>query len=229
MNLLKYIFLAVLVFVTIVHLYDSYKDNTKQRPKTKWALLLLIIGYYLASVKSMNIAASSLLIAALATSWLGDVLLIPQGNGWFAAGGISFLASHILFILVYISNVSFENVNFFIVAPIAVLYIAVATTVLVKLKPTTPKWMFVPMFLYLLTNGTMNVFSLMMLVSNPCAATATAYIGAVLFFISDCSLYLLKYYKKPEIVFKKHFTVMLTYVLGEFLITQGIIMLSAMK
>ena len=53
-----------------------------------------------------------------------------------------------------------------------------------------------------------------------------AYIGAVLFFVSDCSLFLVRYYKPRKIVYKDHFTVMLTYILGELLITQGIIMLT---
>ncbi|MBR4452299.1 MAG: hypothetical protein IKS39_10720 [Clostridia bacterium] len=43
--------------------------------------------------------------------------------------------------------------------------------------------------------------------------------------MSDCTLFLVRYYRNPEIVFKKHFTVMLTYVVGEFLITQGVLML----
>ena len=48
---------------------------------------------------------------------------------------------------------------------------------------------------------------------------------AILFFVSDSTLYLNKYYKKKDIIYKKHFTIMLTYLLGEFLITQGMLML----
>ena len=72
----------------------------------------------------------------------------------------------------------------------------------------------------------MNVFAFMQLLSDPCLASAIAYIGAVLFFISDCSLFFVKFHKNRNIIFKRHFTVMLTYVLGEFLITQGVMMLT---
>ena len=52
-----------------------------------------------------------------------------------------------------------------------------------------------------------------------------AYAGAVLFFVSDCALFLVRYHKNKNLVYRRHFTVMLTYVLGELLITQGMLML----
>ena len=66
----------------------------------------------------------------------------------------------------------------------------------------------------------------MQLLSTGTLGAVIAYIGAVLFFASDCSLFLVRYYKPRKIVYKDHFTVMLTYILGELLITQGIIMLT---
>ena len=218
---MRYVFLALFILVSAIHLYHSWIDDKAKRPFTKWALLLLLLGYYLTSTDS----PSWLLCAALLASWLGDVLLIPPGTGWFVSGGISFLAAHVLFVVLYAERVVFESVNWFIAVPAALLYIAVTTTILVLLKKETPKAMFVPMFLYLLANGTMNVFALMQLLCNPCAGAAVAYIGAALFYISDCSLYLNKYYHKKQVVFKSHFTIMLTYLLGEFLITQGMLML----
>lgn len=82
------------------------------------------------------------------------------------------------------------------------------------------------MYIYLLANSAMNVFALMQLLSTGTLGAVIAYIGAVLFFASDCSLFLVRYYKPRKIVYKDHFTVMLTYILGELLITQGIIMLT---
>ena len=81
------------------------------------------------------------------------------------------------------------------------------------------------MYFYLLCNTAMNVFACMQMITLGKAGAAVSFLGAVLFFISDCTLFLVRYYKKPEIVFRKHFTVMLTYLVGEFLITQGKIML----
>lgn len=227
MDLIKYGFLLALVVFSVFHLKDSWTDDSKKRARTKGFLLPMIVGYYLSAVFiNHETKFSWVLVLALVTSWIGDVLLIPKGNGWFTAGGIAFLVSHISFIFVYATNISFAGVDWAIVAPVALVYIAIVTYILKLLKPTTPKIMFVPMFLYLLTNGTMNVFALMQLVSNPCAGSAVAYAGAVLFFISDCTLYLVRFYEK-DVIFKKHFTVMLTYILGEALITYGVVLLNA--
>ena len=218
---MRYVFLALFVIASAVHLYHSWLDDTKKRRMTKWMLLLLLLGYYLTSTS----AFSGLLIAALLFSWLGDVLLMPKGNAWFVSGGISFLVAHVMFVLLYLGQVNFAAVNWFIAVPVALVYIAIVTVILVMLKEETPKPMFIPMFLYLLMNGAMNVFALMQLLCNPCTGAAVAYIGAILFFVSDSTLYLNKYYKKKALIYKKHFTIMVTYLLGEFLITQGMLML----
>ncbi|MBR3095484.1 MAG: lysoplasmalogenase [Clostridia bacterium] len=217
---MAYVFLGLLCVFSAVHLYHSWINDNKKRPYTKWALLLCILGYYLVKTD----AYTPLLIAALLTSWLGDVLLIGKGNGWFISGGISFLAAHVCFVLLYAGQVTFSAVNWAIVIPAAVVYFAVTAVILWMMRKKAPKPMFVPLFLYLLANATMNVFALMQLLCNPCAGAAVAFIGAALFYVSDCALYLNKYYEK-KIVFKAHFTIMLTYILGEFLITQGMLML----
>lgn len=221
-NTAKIFFLILIAVMTAIHLYDSWKDNSNERARTKPFLLIFVTLYYLFAVPT----PSWVLVAALTFSWLGDVLLIPHGHGWFTAGGISFMFSHFLFIAVYVTRINFSLVPWLLVIPIALLYYAVAAVVIIKVQPTTPKPMVVPMYVYLLANSTMNAFSLMQLCSNPCKGTVVAFIGAILFFISDCTLFLVRYYKNQNLIFKRHFTVMATYVIGEFMITQGIIMLT---
>ena len=220
--MLKTVFLVLLAAASVAHLYGSWVRKEKIRLITKPMLLLFIVLYYV----FFGVRVIPLLIAALIASWLGDVLLMPHGNAWFTAGGIAFMLAHFLFIAVYVPQVDFSKVNWFVTIPAALVYYAISAVIIHCLKPTTPKKMQIPMYIYLLANSTMNVFALMQLISNPCAGSVVAYIGAVLFFISDCTLFLVRYYKKPDIIFKRHFTVMLTYILGEFMITQGMIMLS---
>ena len=220
---MKYLFLALLAGFFSVHLYHSWTDERKKRAITKPFLLPMIILYYVFSVETIN----WVLIVALVTSWIGDILLIPKGIKWFASGGISFLISHIAFIFVYLPQIDFSVVNWFIVAPVACAYVAVVVWIFRLLIPHNDnKPLFGAMVFYILANATMNLFALMQLLSNPCAGSIVAYIGAVLFFISDSSLFLCNFHPNREFVFKRHFTVMLTYVLGEFLITQGMIMLA---
>ena len=220
--MLKIVFLVLLAVSSVIHLYGSWVKKEKLRIVTKPMLLLFIILYYVTG----GVHVIPLLIAALVASWLGDVLLMPKGNAWFTAGGIAFMLAHFLFIAVYVPQVAFSHVNWFITVPVAIAYYSISAFIIHLLIPTTPKKMQVPMYVYLLANSTMNVFALMQLISNPCAGSAVAYIGAVLFFVSDCTLFIVRYYKKPEIIFRQHFTVMLTYILGEFMIVQGMIMIS---
>lgn len=218
---MNYLFLAVFIIVSAVHLYGSYKDDRRIRNISKGFILPALVGYYALSVPE----PSWLVIAALLTSWLGDVLLIPKGVGWFTAGGISFMASHFLFIMIYLPQVSFALVPWWLVAIIAAVYLTVVVLVFRALKPYLPKPLFWPMLLYLMINGGMNMFALMQLLCMPCAATAVTFIGAVMFFISDSTLFFVRFHKK-DVVWKRHFIVMLTYIAAELLITQGIIMLA---
>lgn len=221
---MRIIFLILLCIISIFHLYDCYKDNIR-RKKTKPFLLIFILLYYITSIGDFK-NLSIYLIIALTTSWLGDLLLIPDGNIWFTLGGISFATSHISFIMVYLQRIHFNNINLFILIPSIIIYYGISGLVIYNLKSTTPKLMQLPMYIYLLCNSTMNIFALIQLMSVQNAGVLISYIGAVLFFISDCTLFLVRYYKNKNLIYKNHFTVMLTYILGELLITQGIIMLS---
>ena len=167
-----------------------------------------------------------MLVAALLTSWLGDVLLMPKGAKWFVAGGISFLISHVLFIFVYLPQITWGYVKWWILIPAAVVYYGVSVKVTLSVKNNMEsKAMLIPMILYLLINSTMNLCAMAQLMTVGSAGAAIAYAGAVLFFISDCTLYLVRYHSNKDLIFKKHFTVMFTYILGEFLITLGMLML----
>lgn len=223
MVILQYLSLILFFAFSAVHLYHSFREEQEKRKYTKPFLLLFLLLFYVFATLAGDEHLNRELALALLTSWLGDVLLIPKGHGWFTAGGVSFGASHILFILVYTANITFAGVRWWIVIPVALIYYAVAFAVIRAVSPTTPKIMVGPMYLYLLANATMNTFALMQLITNHSAGTLIAYIGALLFFISDCTLFLVRYYKKNEdLIFHKHFTVMLTYLLGELLIVVGV-------
>ena len=216
---MKTLFLLLFAAVSVVHLAASFVSNKKLRAATKGFILLFLLLYYLFAAEKRN----GVLIAAVATSWLGDVLLIPPGNGWFAAGGISFMLSHFCFIAVYIMAVNFADVNILLTVLAFLVYCALIFLVFRALRETTPKKLYGGMIFYLFCNAAMNVFAFMLLVSRPCAATALTYIGAVSFFASDSLLFLRKFYKKP--IWRGYFSVMITYIIAEFLITQGILML----
>ena len=78
------------------------------------------------------------------------------------------------------------------------------------------------MLLYLLINGTMNCFAWFRSLTIGGRAGIITAIGALLFYISDTSLFFVRFNKNSRL--KTHFLVMLTYSIGELLIVLGLIM-----
>lgn len=216
--------LLLYIIMSCSHLYYSWLGNQRMRAKTKPFLLLFLALYYAFETEEI----SWFLLGAILFCWLGDVLLIPKGHKWFAMGGIAFGIGHGLLVLTYVSQVDFALVQWPIV-PLAVLLGGIALLIVRLVRETTPKYMIGPMYFYLLANGTMNLFACMQFMTDPCIGTAVAFAGAMLFYISDCTLYLVRYYGNPKVVPGGHFLVMLTYLFGEFFIVQGMLWIEGMK
>lgn len=209
--------LIIFIVMTSIHLYASLKKNKKLRDITKPFILTSLLGYYFLATKEIR----TVTILALLFSWIGDVFLIGPGVKWFTVGGISFMISHFFFILSYIPDITFTNMNLYIVLVLGVIFFIAVSIIFSKLKAHLPKALFYPMYLYLLINGSMNCFAVYRMLSNINIQTVTTCIGAFLFFISDSSLFFVRFDKNS--ILKTHFLVMLTYSIGEFLIVLGLI------
>lgn len=215
-------FLALFFISSILHLWESWNDNALGRARTKsFPILMLALAYIF-----FPGTPSPILLTALITSWLGDVLLIPKGNKWFIIGGSSFLVSHFLFMAVYLPHIHFSRIPWLILLPAAALYASVSIAVIRAIRDNTPRIMAVSMWLYLLTNSSMNLFALMQLLTDRQPGEIAAFAGALLFFFSDCILFLVRFHRNPALVPRRHFPVMLCYLSGEFLITLGMGMLA---
>lgn len=217
---MRYVVLMLFLLLSTIHLYHSWKDDAGRRAMTKPFLLLFLAVFYACAAPTVSLV----LLLALLTSWLGDVLLIPKGHKWFIIGGTSFLASHFLFIAVYSPAVRWSSAPLALIGLLGIVYFGVSLRVILAVQPTTPRIMVPPMYLYLLANGTMNLFALTRLFTLRTAGSAVAYMGAILFFVSDCVLFLVRYHRDKDIIFKRHFTVMLTYLSGQTLIVLGMLM-----
>lgn len=213
---MRYLFLAIFIITTTVHLYASLKKNQHLRNISKPWILLSLLGFYVFSVKEIKISV----VLALIFSWIGDMFLILKGVKWFTIGGISFMISHFFFILSYIEYINFSSLNIVVVIGLICLFIIAATIIFKYLKPYLPKALFYPMYLYLIINGLMNCFAIFRSITLGKTAGIITVIGAILFFISDSSLFFVRF--KPDSKLKTHFLVMLTYSIGELLIVLGL-------
>ena len=217
-KMMKHLSIILFVISTVVHLYASLKNDKKLRDLSKPFILLTLLGFYCFSVERISLTV----VLALVFSWLGDVLLMPKGVKWFTAGGISFMISHFFFILSYLKSIDFTKVGILPIVCLAGFFFAVVTFIFSRLRPYLPKTLFYPMYLYLLINGAMNCFALFRYLSDPSLAGIVTAIGAALFFISDSTLFFVRFKKDGKL--RTHFLVMFTYAIGEFLIVLGLIL-----
>lgn len=214
---MKYVFLLIFAVSTVVHLSASAKYAKTLRNITKPLLLSSLLGFYVFAAGEVSITV----VLALFFSWLGDVLLMKPSVKWFAAGGVSFMVSHALFIVSYFDRLDFSKINPVLIVVLGALFAAAVVYVFNILKPYLSKALFYSMFFYLLVNGTMNCFALFRMISCFEPATVLTCIGAFLFFISDSSLFVVRFKKDGKK--RSHFIVMLTYTIGELLIVMGLL------
>ena len=215
---MKYLFLIIFIVSTSIHLYASLKQNKPLRNKTKPFILLSLLGFYCCAAQKIEVTV----VLALIFSWLGDILLIPSGTKWFARGGISFMVSHFFFILTYARHTDFSQLNPVVAILLAVSFFFTVMKIFKSLKQYLPTSLYYPMYAYLLINGAMNCFAWFRAMTTTGMASWLTAIGALLFFISDCSLFFVRFNKNGPL--KTHFLVMLTYSIGELLIVLGLIM-----
>ncbi len=217
--MITYIILALFFAAAVLNLIGARKHNAVMSNASKPALLSLLCLYCL----SVGFPEPDLLlIGALFACFVGDVLLILEKDLWFTLGGVSFFIGHVLLTLIFIFRTDLSSPPLLLMIPAAAVYAAASSAVMVRTKKRTPKAMFVPMLLYLLCNSATNVFALTRLTVSPGVGSALSYAGAVLFFLSDCALFLMRYGDEKKRFYKTDFFVMLTYICGVSLITLGL-------
>lgn len=209
--------LSILIFIITsgIHLIASYKQNIKLRAISKVLILPSLILFYISKANTVEIY----FVIALIFSWLGDLLLIPKGKLFFTFGGIAFLISHLFFIIAYTSHIESFKECILIFAIVEIIYISITLVVFKHLTKYLPKFLIVPMFIYLITNASMNSFAFTLMYSVKDIYTLIIYLGALSFFVSDTNLFFVRF--KVEEQKQNHFVVMFTYIIAEFLIVLG--------
>lgn len=203
---------AALLFFCVNSFFHLFRK--KYGNLTKALILPSILACYLLLADNYSVV----LILGMFFSWLGDVLLEKQGFRWFTAGGIAFIASHLLYGLSYIPHSFDGEVSAFIVVPVAAVYCIVSAVTIFSIRRTAPKNSVFLLYVYLLANSFMNVIAFIQLMNNRDVSAIIVYIGAVLFFISDNCLFIECFHRKKPNLF---IPVMGTYIFGEFFIAAG--------
>ena len=221
-NALSYLFLFLYAVAAVLNLIGTRKGHEKLFAVTKPMLLLLLCLFCFCRTYP---TPGMLLIGAFFTCWIGDVLLMLKGEGFFTVGGIAFLGGHILLILIFARQADIFISPLYVLIPAVAVYIAASVFVILRTRKGAPPLMLIALLLYLLCNAAMNLFALSRIFVSPGIWSVLSYVGAVLFFISDCALFLIKYDDGRARFYKTDFFVMLTYISGVLLIALGLVQL----
>ncbi|NMM50562.1 lysoplasmalogenase [Marinigracilibium pacificum] len=91
------------IFVTLTHLIALTLDLKLITHISKALIIPSVAVFYIQNSKKINLPISFWIIVALGLSWLGDILLIFQGDNslYFLLGLIAFLFSHLAYIISY--------------------------------------------------------------------------------------------------------------------------------
>lgn len=215
----KYVSLALLIVLSIVHIFSLCIENRKLKSITKVFILPLIISFYLFSTKNIN----WLLLSALICGWIGDIILIPKNKTVVTVGGFFFGAEQVLLAVTLGMKISYQNISIVLPIVIPLFYSAFACVYswfFIKKYVKTP--LFCIGVSYSIANGITSSMAMCLLISNPCLNNSLIFVGATLFFVSDMILIYIRMSGNKKID-PKHIFVMITYIIAQFLITFGLI------
>jgi uncharacterized membrane protein YhhN len=186
---------------------------------TKCCLLLtLFFTYYLPSIK-INIRPSPLILSALFSSFLGDVLLVFQtkNGSFFIYGLVAFLLAHTFYILFFVKHIKHNGeLKLKILSILFLLMYATGLYLLLYAHLGAYK---IPVLVYTLVISTM-LFCVIHAFNKPTNTTAFWCIsGAILFVLSDSILAINKFYSQFTAA---SFCIMLTYGLAQLFLIKGI-------
>jgi uncharacterized membrane protein YhhN len=215
------LWLYIFLIVGIIDLVLTAEQNSESRIYSKpFILIPLAIYFYQISINLKGTILRKAMLAALAFSWLGDVLLLDQKLFLYGLG--AFLMAHICFVISFklsqqkpfeIGQVNFIKLfiyNLPIYIPAAVVYYMI--------QPNLGA-MQIPVVIYILVIVTMVTTARERYKKTHSSSFWQVFVGAVIFMISDGILALNMFFQQfPE----SGVMVMGTYMLAQLLIVMGI-------
>lgn len=211
---MQILMLLLFLLASGIHLYASWPPvKSKLRAVTKCFLIPLLVAWYLLS----NPEPSKYIVAGLLLGFVGDVfLLFPHRTITFGIGLFSFAAGHVIYGLYYIQFLSsLTPLMTSLVIIVAIVYLIFIITLFRLLVPRMPKFFIAPVLFYMGVLSFMSFSAFLAYVSTNSPMLLVAYIGTILFIISDTALSFDTFRKRFA---TRHLVVMSTYIPAQLLI-----------
>ena len=218
--MIHYIFLVIFFINTTVNIFAVAKKNKKWEYISKPLLMPLLAVYFILGAYQINIAW--LIFIALLCGWGGDIFLMLENK--FMQGMSAFLFGHIFYIIAF-----FLLVNNILAFPIwGFIFFVPVIIILFLTYPKFKKYLGdlrIPVHIYLIAILLMHISAILLLaklsILNP--SFLFIWLGSLLFILSDSLIALDKFnenLKVPNVAVM----IMITYIIGQFLIAQGILL-----
>jgi uncharacterized membrane protein YhhN len=191
-----------------------------------WIKPLLLPPLILAVYFHDDFKRKFLLMSALVFSWLGDVALIfaPLSNWYFIAGLLAFLTAHVFYILIFSKEKLPSKTYPGKLQILAFIVILAFFTVITKTLSPHLGEMEIPVNIYALTIWGMLGAAFSGYINWPTPARFWILGGAMSFVLSDTILAFNKFHHPIAMA---SLMIMLSYLLAQYAITKGILLLQS--
>jgi uncharacterized membrane protein YhhN len=210
------IFLAFFVIVSVGELASEITEVIWLHQVTKPLIMISLIGYYVTSAHSR----SGIVIAAMALSLVGDVLLMNPD--YFISGLVAFLLSHVLYIFAYRQHQWEESANVLTGVHrtrLAFPILLAGTGLVVILYPSLGD-LKIPVIVYATVISLMAMTALFRYGKTNQKSFWLVFAGAILFMMSDSILAINKFLTPIE---NGGLWIMLTYISAQYCIVSGLL------
>ena len=225
MNRTKYATYALYAFyiISILNLLEQVVQTGWLDLATKPFLMITLLLFYLFSKTEKTSIHSKLIFGAITFSWVGDILLMLQGQvtGIFIYGLFAFLIAHIFYIFT-LRKARFDapgETNKSFVHTRIVFLIFIGGALIYMLYPHLEE-MLIPVIIYTIIIITMGITALLRKGWTSDKSFIMTYSGALLFIMSD-SLIGIDKFMNP--IVQARLLIMATYIAAQFLIVKGIV------
>ncbi len=206
------------LLVAIADIYAILVNNRDVEMIAKPLITTSLVVLYLLSVKKPNFWY----VSAVFFSFWGDVLLMFPDQ-YFVLGLASFLLAHILYITVSSKFVSKTPVSKIIThsIPFALILFGLMYMIYPNLGD-----LLIPVIVYGIVISVFGVMTLLVYTGKKTTENLWLFLGALTFIVSDSILALNKFYEASEIL---GISIMITYIIAQYLICKAIIIKSTKK
>jgi uncharacterized membrane protein YhhN len=180
-------------------------------------ILIALIGYYLVQTLERN----KTFLAALLFCWVGDVMLMFDGELFFMLGLVAFLVGHVFYIFSFRQFAWSTGVTLLPTQKVRYTFpiILAGTGLLVVLFPKLGALQ-IPVTVYAIVLMLMAINALFRLGHTNQASFVWVFVGALFFMVSDSALAFNKFHTQ---FVGASVTIMLTYIGAQFMIINGIL------